>query len=84
MFSSTTTELSTTMPTANAMPASEMMLMERPRTKMKMNVETTVTGMATPMIMTLERLPRNRSSTPIASAPPMKMLLITRERDWSM
>ncbi len=46
MLSSTTTALSTSMPTASAMPPSDMMLSERSKAYMSTNVPSTETGIA--------------------------------------
>ena len=46
MFSSTTMAASTTMPTANAMPASEMTFSDRPSAAMPTKEPMTETGMA--------------------------------------
>ena len=72
MFSSTTIELSTTIPTANAMPARLTTFTERPSTNIIRNTPTTLIGIAAPTTNVLLTLRRNSSSTTIASAPPIR------------
>jgi hypothetical protein len=89
MFSSTTTALSTSMPTASAMPPSDMMLSDRSNRCISMNVPITDTGIARPMISVARASRRNRYSTRIASRPPMIAASRTSpmaeemKRDWS-
>jgi len=78
MFSSTTTALSTSMPTANAMPARLMTLSVRWKAARARNVPITLTGIES-VTMSVERtLRRNRSRVPMVSSPPTKMLSLTR------
>ena len=77
MFSNTTIALSTTMPTANAIPARLMTLIDRPSTVITKNVPTTLIGIARATTRVLRPLRKNMSSTLMASAPPINMLLRT-------
>ena len=58
--SSTTTALSTSMPTASASPPSDMMLSDRSDMYISMNVPTTDTGIATLVISVVRASRRNR------------------------
>ena len=70
MFSSTTIELSITIPTAKLIPARLTTLSVRPRASNTMKVPMTLEGMATPTMSVLLALRRKRSRTATASAPP--------------
>ena len=72
------------MPTANAMPASEMTLSVRPNASSTRNVPMTEIGIAsaTMPVMTNER--RKMSSTIAAIAPPSQRFETTRSIDESM
>ncbi len=76
MFSSTTMELSTIIPTANTMPISEMMLMlmsTTPRDRrayMPANVNTTQMGIEMDRMNVLRTFQRNRNMITSASRPP--------------
>ena len=59
MLSSTTTALSTSMPTASAMPPSDMMFSERLNAYISTNVPSTDTGMAMPAISVVRASRRN-------------------------
>ena len=75
MFSSTTIELSTTMPTAKARPARLMTLSVRPNHRISRKVPMTLIGMAIATTNVLDRLRRKSSRTRIASVPPTNRLL---------
>ena len=77
MLSSTTTALSTSMPTASAMPPRDMMLSERSKAYISTNVPSTETGMAMPEISVVRASRRNAYSTRIASRPPIKAASFT-------
>jgi hypothetical protein len=89
MLSSTTTALSTSMPTASAMPPSDMMLSDSPDQYISMNVPTTDTGIATPEISVMRASRRNVYSTRVASRPPISAAFLTSpiaaamKWDWS-
>ena len=70
-FSSTTTALSTSMPTASAMPPSDMMFSDRSNMYIMTNVPITDTGIARPVMNVARASRRNRYRTRIASRPPM-------------
>ena len=76
--------MSTTIPTAKAMPARLMTLMLRPTSDMTRKVPTMEIGMEVIMIRTLEAERRKMSRTKVANAPPMKMLLRTRSMEEMM
>ena len=78
MFSSTTIELSTTMPTANASPAREMTLSVRPSSFIARKVPTMLSGMAAATTKVPARLRRKSISTSTASKPPTTRLWRTR------
>ncbi len=59
MFSRTTIELSTSMPTASAMPPSDMILSETSLTYISRNVPITDTGIAMPVIVVARESRRN-------------------------
>ena len=73
MFSSTTIAASTTMPTANARPASEMTLIERPRAAIATKAPITETGMAIEMTSVARGERRNSSRMIAARVPPTQM-----------
>ena len=70
MFSSTTTELSTIMPTPSASPPSVIRLRVKPPKYSSAKVATTDIGMASEITTVLRRLRRKNSSTSTASEPP--------------
>ena len=70
MFSSTTMELSTTMPTASASPPSEIIFIVMPVANIGRNAARSDIGMARPMITTGLTRRRNRYSTTTASSAP--------------
>ena len=78
MFSITTTALSTTMPAANARPASEITFKDRSNAARRVNVPTRHSGMVSPMasVETTERRKRNR--TRVAARAPIRRLIETR------
>ncbi len=78
MFSSTTMAASTTMPTAKAMPASEMTLIERPSAAMAAKLPMMETGIASETTSVARTERRNSSSTNAANVPPTKMFCFTR------
>ena len=78
MFSSTTMAASTTMPTAKAMPAREMTLIERPMAAMATKVPITETGMASEITRVARSERRNSSRMRAARAPPSQMFWRTR------
>ena len=73
MFSRTTIAASTTMPTANARPASEITLIERPSAAMATNEPMMETGIASEITRVARPERRKRNSSSAASAPPMRM-----------
>ncbi len=77
MFSSTTIELSTTMPTAKAIPARLMTLSVRPKKFISRKVPTIEIGIAAATTKVLERLRRKTSSTRIARVPPTSRFCCT-------
>ena len=84
MLSSTTMELSTSMPMPSASPPSDMMLSDTPPTNMRKKLAITEMGIANPTTRVLRRRRRNRYSTAIASAPPSTAAWITSRIDCSM
>ena len=78
MFSSTTIAASTTMPTANASPAREITLIERPSAAMATNEPMMETGIASEITRVARPERRNKSSSSAASVPPMRMFWRTR------
>ena len=78
MFSSTTIAASTTMPTAKAMPASEMTLIERPSAAMATKDATTEIGIASDMIRVARRERRKSIRMIAAKPPPIQMFCCTR------
>ncbi|MBK7703729.1 MAG: hypothetical protein IPI34_13020 [bacterium] len=89
MASSTTIELSTSMPTPSASPPSDITLSDTPRPYIRMKVATIEMGIATPMISVLRSSRRKTYSTSTASRPPSRALLRTSptalamNTDWS-
>ena len=83
-FSTTTMALSTTMPEANARPASETMLSERPSPFMTMNVVTWLTGIERPTTSIDVMLFRNSSRITVARIEPTTRLSTTRPLASSM
>ncbi len=77
MFSMTTIALSTTMPTANAIPASDTMFTVRPSRTSTTIATTTEIGIASAMMPTVRNERRKSSRTIVASRPPKTMLLRT-------
>ncbi len=90
MLSSTTMELSTSMPMPRASPPSDMMLSVMPPMNIGTKVATTEIGMATPMISVVRSSWRKRNSTINASRPPVIAVDCTSRiealmnRDWSL
>ena len=78
MFSSTTIAASTTMPTANASPAREMTLIDRPSMAMATNAPMTDTGMEIEMISVARKDLKKSSSISAASVPPIQIFCCTR------
>ena len=70
MFSSTTIAASTTMPIANARPASEITLIVRPSAAIATNAPITDTGIASETTSDARTERRNNSSSTAANAPP--------------
>ncbi len=68
--SSTTMELSTSIPMPSVSPPSDMMLSETSRRYMSMNVAITEIGMDVAMMSALRQSRRNVSNTPTARMPP--------------
>ena len=87
--SSTTMELSTSMPMPRVSPPSDMMLSEMSILYMAMNVAMTEIGIDVAMISVLRRSRRKNSSTMMASTPPISAALRTSSTacwmkwDWS-
>ncbi len=87
--SSTTIELSTSMPMPRVNPPSDMMFSEMSSLYMATKVATTEMGMLVAMIRVLRRSRRNSSSTTMASSPPISAALRTSltacsmKWDWS-
>ncbi len=71
MFSSTTMELSTSMPTARARPPRLIMFSVTPKLRRMTHAPAMERGMATPMTITEPRLRKKKRSTPAARAAPM-------------
>ena len=76
-FSSTTMAASRVIPTANARPASEMMLTVRPAKSRKMNAANSDTGIEIATSSVRRGLRRNHHSTAMASTTPRPRLLRT-------
>ena len=70
MFSMTTTELSTSMPTATARPDREIMLMVTPLKYISTMAKITLTGMETRVITVGRQSRRNRNSTTTENSAP--------------
>jgi hypothetical protein len=89
MFSSMTIELSIRSPTPSARPPRLMMFSVSPPMPIIMNVASTASGIASPMMKVLRRLPRNSSTASIASAPPITAesetpsTALRMKNDWS-
>jgi uncharacterized membrane protein len=79
MFSSTTIALSTTIPTAKAIPARLMTFRVRPNANIMRMDPTMLIGMATAITMVLLILRRYMRSTMMARNPPIMMLCRTSE-----
>ena len=77
MFSRTTMELSTTIPTANAKPASEITFKVRPSSFRTRKVPTTLMGIAAATMNVLVRLRRNSKRAMTAKMLPMTKLCCT-------
>ena len=73
MFSSTTMELSTIMPTPMAMPPRLIMFSVRSNTFIKMNTVRIHTGMEMAMVMVAPKRRRNKNTTMAASTTPSTM-----------
>ena len=83
MFSSITMALSTTIPTAKAIPASMTTFKLRPSSVTARNVPITEIGIASATTAVADALRRNRSKIPVARSPPKIMLLLTnRMAEW--
>ncbi len=78
MFSSTTIAASSTMPVANARPASEMTFRDRPASVNTTNVVSSDTGIASAIISVARHWRRNSHSTPMASRMPAARLPVSR------
>jgi hypothetical protein len=83
-FSSTTIALSTTIPTAKAMPARLMTFTLRPMATMNTTAPITEIGIDSAMIPALRNDRRKRSNTSTAREPPIQMLLRTSASASSM
>ena len=77
-FSSTTIELSISVPIANARPARLTTLIVRPIASMTITVATTASGTLVATITMLRHERRNTTSVSTASSPPCQMLSSTR------
>ena len=84
MFSSTTIELSTNMPTPSASPPKLTVLSVKPLKYISAKVAMTEIGIATPMISVEVRLRRKNSSTNTASTAPASAALSTLRIDARM
>ena len=82
MFSSTTMELSTIMPTPMAMPPRLIMFRVRSNTFISTNTDRIHTGMDTQMVKVGPPRRRNRKTTMAASTTPWMMLLKAAFTDW--
>ncbi len=80
MFSSTTTEVSRSIPTARAIPIRVRLLMEMSNPKKKLNAVKMETGMARATRITSLTLRRNTHNTKMASRAPVR----ARRMIWSM
>ncbi len=89
MFSSTTMELSTSMPTARAMPPSDMMFSDTSLVYINRNVPMTEIGIAMLTIVVDRASRRKPYNTMMAKMPPMNAAFLTlstaeeMKRDWS-
>ena len=72
------------MPTANAIPASEMTLIDRPNAAIATNEPITDTGMAMETISVGRHERRNSISSAAASKPPIRIFCCTRSMAESM
>ena len=79
MFSSTTMELSSSIPMPSASPPSVMMFSVNPPKYIRPNVAMMDTGIAMAMMVVLRKSRRKKSSTAIASSPPKRAALPTLE-----
>ena len=70
MFSKTTIELSTNIPTPRASPPNEMILIVKPPKYINKKVVTMEIGIANPIMMVLLKFLKKRNKTKIASKPP--------------
>ncbi len=84
MASSTTIELSTSMPTPSASPPSDITFRVTLREYIRMKVAMIEIGIDTPMIRVLRRSRRKTKSTRMASTPPIRALLRTSATAWEM
>jgi hypothetical protein len=84
MFSSTTIELSTSIPTASAMPPSDMMFNDTLLIYISRNVPITETGIAMPVIVVARESLRKPYSTMIAIMPPRIAAFLTSSTDDEM
>ena len=84
MFSSTTTALSISIPTAKAMPARLITLSVRSKAASARNVPITLTGIESATMSVERMLRRNTRSVPSVSRPPTRMLSFTRPMAESM
>jgi len=84
MFSSTTTELSMSMPTAKAMPARLITLSVRSKAARARKVPITLTGIESATISVERMFRRKMSSVPSVSRPPTRMLSLTSPMAESM
>ncbi len=89
MFSSITIELSISSPIPSARPPSVMMFSVSSPSPIITKVASTASGMESPMMNVLRRLPRNSSTTSMASVAPISAALRTplkalrMKNDWS-
>ena len=77
-------ELSTTMPTANAIPAREIILILRPKILRIINTATKVTGILMAIIRTERTDPKNNNRTATANIAPRLRFDLTSRIDSSM
>ena len=84
MLSSTTIELSTSIPMPSAMPPSDMMLRVRSVEYMRLKVATTDTGIEIEMITVAQTSRRKKNSTRMARMPPKMPALMTSLTAWRM
>ena len=81
MFSMTTTELSTSIPTATARPDREIMLMVTPQKYISTTANMTLTGMAAKVMAVGRRSRKNRYRINIANSAPQARL---ERMEWMM